>query len=119
MHMPAGHCSTIKHLTKYTGGIVVLNMKSPLKFIPKGEKKTDKKVQMPLLISLVHEMGHAMQNTLKREWYEELFATFQNKKKSDKARSRRAQKTIEDDNVQTYEKPACKDMKLPYRDTWD
>ena len=107
MHIPGSNTAKAKELARFTGGIAVVNIESEMS-ITGGDK-------LPIFVSMMHELGHAMQNVTNTEWYYEQYATYM----AGGDDKRTAQLAIENDNIQTYEKPICQELRLPHRDEYD
>lgn len=106
----------------YTGGIAVLNVTNPLKI---GD------VTLPLGVSLIHELGHAVQYITDSSGFKSKFETVQSGSSAStkfnitnaegKALTKFikntlvAQLSIENDNVARHEAPVCDDLNLPFR----
>jgi hypothetical protein len=106
----------------YSGGIAVVNATNPLEI---GDTK------LPLGVSLIHELGHAVQYKEDASGFEEKFKTA-NSDRSDNQKfsimnadgkaltkyvkaTKVAQLMIENDNVARHEAPVCDDLGLPFR----
>jgi len=103
MYIPPEALSKDVALSRFTGGVAVLNVNSIMKI--KGNA-------MPLGISLMHELGHSAQYISKPQW-------FYNKYKLAINNNQEAKLLIENDNVTRYEKPICRELGLSYRDKYD
>jgi hypothetical protein len=106
----------------YSGGVAVLNVTNPL---------TIENVELPLGVSLIHELGHAVQYAEDPVGFQDKFNQAQS---GSKARTRFditdsegraltrsysnadiAKLEIENDNVARHEAPVCDELGLPYR----
>jgi hypothetical protein len=106
----------------YTGGVAITNVKNPLQI---GD------VELPLGISLIHELGHAVQYLNDTAGFEQKFKTIQSgvstttkfniTNAEGKALTKYlkntlvAQLSIENDNVARHEAPVCDDLGFPFR----
>jgi hypothetical protein len=106
----------------YSGGIAVLNTTSPLQI---------EGVTLPLGVSLIHELGHAVQYMEDPNAFESKFTTAQSGSSETtqfnitdsegKALTKDIKNTliallsIENDNVARHEAPVCNDLNLPFR----
>ncbi len=102
----------------FDGGIAVVNVKSQMKI-----KDTD----IPLGVSLMHELGHAKQYIEAPVAFEQKYKEAMGQKKTDypseltrtKTGEKISQLIIENENVALHEAPICDDLGLPFRSRYD
>jgi hypothetical protein len=113
-HVPAHCLENAPSLSKFTGGIAVVNPSGQLKPGGKWEGQTGRNGgDLPLGVSLYHELGHAMQNVQTPEWYDEMTKKFlYSGSPKDK---KFVQLEIEHQNMAQHEIPICRELGLPYR----
>jgi len=121
MHLPACHCAKFPQLEEFTGGVVIFNHTSLM---------TIHGQQLPKLVSLIHEMGHAVQNINNKAEYEDHYNKyweFENlakeckdtKKRSEyKEEAKKHKYAIENDNIQKHEKPVCVELDIKPREEY-
>ena len=112
-HVPSHCLEAAPSLSRFTGGIAVVNPTGQL--VPGGKwvGQTHSSTPLPLGVSLYHELGHAMQNVQTPEWYEEMTKSFlfSGTPKDKKF----VQLEIEHQNMAQHEIPICRELGLPYR----
>lgn len=129
-HVPSHCLAGADALKKYTGGIAVVNPTGNLKPSSKWEGQTSSnKGDLPLGVSLYHELGHAMQNVQNPEWYEEMTKKYIDfkiksdaggKDASDYGKKKKFyQLEIEHQNMSHHEIPICRELGLPFRTHYD
>lgn len=118
-HVPAHCLEGAASLSKFTGGIAVVNPTGRL--IPGGKWEGQAgggKGPLPLGVSLYHELGHAMQNVQTPEWYEEMTKKYMFDGTPAKTK-KFVQLEIEHQNLAQHEIPICRELGLPYRMKYD
>jgi hypothetical protein len=102
----------------FDGGIAVVNIKSPM---------TIKGSEIPLGVSLMHELGHAKQYIEAPVAFERKYKEAMGQKKTDypseltrtRAGEKISQLIIENENVALHEAPVCDELGLPFRSRYD
>jgi hypothetical protein len=112
MHIPAHVLENHDTLKMYTGGIALVNPASLLKPSSKWQGAQAGGGELPLGVSLFHELGHAKQGVEKKVWYDELT-------RSALTGSKNAKLQIEQDNLASHENPICDELGLPFRRKYD
>ena len=85
-----------------------------LQIYPPGSDK--KAVLIPICASLMHEVGHGLQNAEATDWYVK-YSTLAIKANADRDK-KAAQLEIENKNLKDNEIPILKFLKMPYREEY-
>jgi hypothetical protein len=102
----------------FDGGIAVVNILSPIKI---------EDTEIPLGVSLMHELGHAKQYIEApvdfEQKYQEAKGEIKTNYPSELTRTKKGEKIsqliIENENVALHEAPICNDLDLPFRKRYD
>jgi hypothetical protein len=117
---PGSHPYNFDVPANCTLGLVILDVGRPIPvYSGKGDKNQKaEKTDLPIGISLAHELGHAEQYVNKKDW---LLAVFKlrNDESLDENERIAAMQEYEKDNLERNEWPICREHNLPIREKYE